>query len=470
MFYYPMKKAKNGKSSFENLASIVDSFDSVQFEKIVEKTKGHTKSLLKQFRSLLRKETSDTISEHMFSIKTRNFSKLIENTYNRTVSLVADLWEQDQAKEWQIGLHKKIDEIEGLCFIKQYELAAVHLAKVEDKYFINTEKIERFYDDWTIISRISNLKFYLSQSSRSSGILKSDNFDSLVHSLFMMGYHLKNDHSLPKWSLQKSKAVYHSYIVDYLIKEDNYEELITELEEELNRRSKEFSDSTLNELSEMIKWEIAIAHCKIGNYDKVERMAHDLAQKPTIPSFIARQQFLALLLKHKIEKKDNQNLKEISASGTLNLYTESHSKDLLIRLELNQLLIKFLEFDFKGCSEDIEAFKKNKNEVLRSDKGIYRDLLFLELLSKYKTDSYENTDNIYRDLLKFCEPKTFEFYARKHLQKFTKLPYFPGKKSFAVENPKEYERLMELSFNGEPTHALILSFLNGNFSHGSNRL
>ncbi|WP_422005265.1 hypothetical protein [Roseivirga pacifica] len=461
-----MKKAKNGKSSFENLASIIDSLTQDQFETIVKRTSGLTTSFLKQFQGLLKKETSETISEQMFNnIRTKSFSKLVENTYNRTLSLTAELWRQNQAKEWQIDLQKKIDEVEGLCFIKQYELAAVHLANIEKRYFANTDKIKRFYDDWTIISRIANLKFYLAQSSCSSGILEPDNFDVLIHGLFMIGYNLRKDHELPLWSLQKSKAAYHNYIIDYLIKEDHYEEIITELERQIKRRSIDLDKPVLNELTEFVKWEIAIAHYKIGNFDKVEHIAYDLAQKQTIPSVIARQQFLELLQKHKIEKNDNQNLKEISTLGALNLYTENHTKDLAIRLELNQLLIKFLDLDFKGCNEDIEVIKKNRNELLRSNKVIYRDILFLELLSKYMNDPSEILDNIYRDLLKFCEPNTFEYHARKHLQKFTKIPFFLGKKSFAAENQKEYEELKKLSFNGEPIHALILSFLNGNFSN-----
>jgi hypothetical protein len=455
-----MKKAKNGKSNLQNLAQLIEKIDDDGYFKVIfKKTKGKNAALIKVIRQLLKSETIDTISEDQFiDFNSRSFTKLVGKTYLRLLKLVGDVWKSKENKQWQIDANSRIDEIEGLCDLGLNELAAVQLGNLEDHYFSNTDKIDRFYDDWVIVSRMVNLKFFL--VSHTSNIFDVDEFDQLLDGLFMSGHNLR-DKNLEDWRLLKSKAAYHQFIGDHLKRERKYNEFIATKKSELYLQEAQFRNTNMKQLLDITKWELALAHFKNGSFYEAKKIFRSGSENElNMPAVIVQQQLAQLFLYHQLENNNADDL-ELKEIAELKLYNSTLINNLSYRLEFNQLILKFLVYDYRVCISAIEDLIR-KDDIVKKEKALYRDLLFLDVICKYLTGK-RDFESQFRSLDKLSKPESFEHSARKLLMKCVKEPVNFDNKPFSVVFSYQFQELNMMAKNAEPMHALMISFLKDQF-------
>ena len=301
-------------------------------------------------------------------------------------------------------------------------------------------------------------------------IFKPDDLDEVIHACLLTARSLKSKlNDIQEWTLQESRTQHHNYIADSLLRQEKFDQFIEEKKRHFRQLQSWGKDGDAT-FSRMILWEIAIAHFKNGQYLDVESILLKLHDDDMImPSVIVRQQLYKLLLKLKIDNNELQEWSVHKDVRSASLYDREQIEELDIRLEMNQLFVQFLQGQYQDCLNHIEDLKLNQKRRISTNRQAYRDLLFLELLASHQNHFFSNQDSILRSLDKLCETDTFEHLARKVLIEVTKYSPSIGEKSFADQNPEKVKKLETFSKNGEPLHALILSFLRGNFRPSRNR-
>ena len=125
-----------------------------------------------------------------------------------------------------------------------------------------------------------------------------------------------------------------------------------------------------------------------------------------------------------------------------------------------QLLINFIRSQFTECIAKIEDLKKKKH-ITSTANPLYRDLLFIEIMSKYQNGTRDLIGQL-RSLSTVCGDKSlFEHKAYNILLKYIKDNTGYNKTSYADKFPQKYKELESLKLNGEPLQSIICGFLKG---------